>query len=80
MKKRVKTEEAIKNAVKLWKKNETAMQWQIVHDIKLNELYILAIDSKQEVLAEAPLKWLYTKRAPLTGITKRLKKAVRGKK
>lgn len=78
--KRIKTEEALKKAVKLWKNNETAIQWQIVHDLKTDELYVLAIDSTQDVVAEAPLKWLYTKRAPLTGINKRLKKAVRSKK
>ena len=77
---RIKTEKALKKAVKLWKNNENAIQWQIVHDSKTDELYIMAIDRTRYVVAEAPLKWLYTKRAPLTGINKRLKKAVRSKK
>lgn len=33
-----------------------------------------------DLLLDVPFSWLYRKRAPLTGITKRLKKAVRGKK
>lgn len=74
--KRIDTEAAAKWVEKNW---ELLPNNGTVHMTERG-LRIIVEDGIGDKILDVPFSWLWKKRQPLTGITKRLKKAVRGKK
>lgn len=75
---RVDTEAAARRAEKFLANLNPMMRKDCVRVVAgEKDFYIVVYDLEDEIICRVPFSWLYKKRAPLTGVTKRLTKAIR---